>query len=46
MMQAQGTTCVCVAAVQLDQVAGVEDKHHFKRSAKDEGAAPRERVVR
>ena len=31
---------------QLDQVSGIEDTHHFKKAAKDEGVAPRERVVR
>lgn len=31
---------------QLDQVAGIEEMHHFKKAAKDEGVAPRERVVR
>ena len=32
--------------MQLDQVPGVAEKHHYAASARGESATPRERVVR
>ncbi|KAK9806493.1 hypothetical protein WJX73_002810 [Symbiochloris irregularis] len=45
-LDAGGTYAAAMSPLQLDQMPGIEEAHHFKKQAKDEGVAPRERVVR